>query len=323
VCEFPPRSRDPGREPPHMSATVLVTGGSGFIASHCMVKLLKAGYTVRATVRTPSCEYVLHVASPFPVSIDLSIKDDDLIIPAREGTLRVLRAAKEHKVKRVVITSSAAAIAYGHEPTSKPFDETSWSNLNSKALHAYERSKTIAERAAWDFIREPENDGLELCVVNPTVVFGPALGPDVSTLSIFVQLMSGKVPRCPKICFTGLVDVRDLADLHLTCMTHPAAKGQRFIAAAGDAVSMLQLSDLIRPNVDPKYQAKLPTGEIPTWVLWLIGFFSPTIAHIVPALGAKRCVTHAKASTLLGWQPRSNEECVAATVASVVELGLV
>jgi len=250
-------------------STVLVTGGSGFIGCHCILQLLAAGYEVRTTVRNlnretevramlkvggaepgdrlsfiaadlekddgwpeavTGCEYVLHVASPLPASVPKH--EDELIVPAREGALRVLRAARDAGVKRVVLTSSFAAIGYGHEVQETPFNETNWTNLNGDAV-AYVKSKALAERAAWDFIAN-EGGNLELAVINPVGVFGPVLGPDYSTSILLVQrLMEAAMPGCPRLCF-GLVDVRDVANLHLRAMTNPAAKGERFLALAGD-----------------------------------------------------------------------------------------
>jgi nucleoside-diphosphate-sugar epimerase len=156
-----------------------------------------------------------------------------LIIPARQGTLRVLRAARDAGVKRVVLTSSFAAIGYGQKEQQAPFNETYWTNPNGQDVLPYAKSKTLAERAAWDFIAQ-EGKGLELSVVNPVGVFGPVLGPDYSTSILIVQrMMDGAVPGCPRLCF-GAVDVRDVADLHIRAMTHPAAKGERFLAVAGD-----------------------------------------------------------------------------------------
>src|ERR1700692_454263 len=219
-------------------STVLVTGGSGFIGSHCILQLLAAGHQVRATVRSLSrepdvramlkqggaevgarlsffaadlesdqgwppavagCDYVLHVASPFPANIPKH--EDDLIIPAREGALRVLRAARDAGVKRVVLTSSFAAIGYGSLPTDRPFSEENWTDLNGDDLSAYVKSKTLAERAAWDFIAH-EGGALELAVVNPVGVLGPVLGPDYSTSIQLVQgLMDGVIPGCRRLIF--------------------------------------------------------------------------------------------------------------------------
>src|SRR5450631_1143448 len=253
-------------------STILVTGGSGFIGSYCILQLLAAGHQVRTTVRSlkrgqevltllqaggaepgdrlsivtadlesdagwpdavAGCEYVLHVASPFPVGVPED--EHELIVPAREGALRVLRASRDAGVKRVVLTSSFAAVGYGVKPQLTPFDETNWTDLASDGLTAYVKSKTLAERAAWKFIAA-EGGQLELSVVNPVAVFGPVLGPDYSTSIFLVQkMMAGAVPGCPRLWF-GVVDVRDVADLHIRAMTHPAAKGERFLAGAGDFV---------------------------------------------------------------------------------------
>jgi nucleoside-diphosphate-sugar epimerase len=172
------------------------------------------------------CEYVLHVASPFPASVPKD--ENELIVPAREGALRVLRAARDAGVKRVVLTSSFAAVGYGQKPPLPvSFNETNWTDPNGEGVTPYVKSKTLAERAAWDFVAN-EGGTLELSVINPVGVFGPVLGPDYSTSILFVQrLMDGAVPGVPQLYF-GAVDVRDVADLHLRAMTQPAAKGERF-----------------------------------------------------------------------------------------------
>jgi len=237
-------------------STVLVTGGSGFIASRCILKLLAAGHQVRTTVRSlkregevrallkqdgseprerlsfvaadlehdagwpqvvDGCEYVLHVASP--LSAGAPRNEDELIVPAREGTLRVLRAARDAGVRRVVLTSSFAAIAYGQPPRRAPFDETNWTDPRGRDVSAYAKSKTLAERAAWDFLAR-EGGGLELAAVNPVVVLGPVLGSDYSASIQLVKRLLDGGPGCPQLQL-GLVDVRDVADLHLSAMTHP------------------------------------------------------------------------------------------------------
>ena len=272
------------QEDPVLS-TILVTGGSGFIGSHCLLQLLAAGHQVRTTVRSlkregdvramlkegdaapadrlsffeanlesdagwppavDGCEYVLHVASPFPPAIPRN--EDELIRPAREGTLRVLRAARDAGVKRVVLTSSFAAIGYGQEPRDTPFNETNWTDPSGADVQPYTKSKTLAERAAWDFIAR-EGGQLELSVINPVGVFGPILGPDYSTSILLVQrLMDGAMPGCPKLYF-GLVDVRDVADLHVRAMTHPGARGERFLAVAGDFVSIAEIARMLKSRM--------------------------------------------------------------------------
>jgi nucleoside-diphosphate-sugar epimerase len=340
-------------------STVLVTGGSGFIGSHCILQLLAAGHQVRTTVRSlkreadvramlkegradpqsngrlfffaadlendagwpeavAGCEYVLHVASPFPSSVPKN--DDELIVPAREGALRVLREARDAGVKRVVLTSSFAAIGYGHPPQNAPFNETDWTDPTADGLTAYVKSKTIAERAAWDFIAR-EGDNLELSVVNPVGVFGPVLGPDYSTSILIVQrMMDGAVPGLPKLCF-GAVDVRDVADLHIRAMAHPAAKGERFLAIAGDFLSMVEIAKLLKRRMGPAAK-RVPTRELPNWLVRLAALRDPAVKQILPELGKVKNATNEKARRMLGWAPRSNEESIVATAESLMRLGL-
>jgi nucleoside-diphosphate-sugar epimerase len=335
---------------------VLVTGGSGFIGAHCIIQLLQAGYQVRTTVRSlkrepevramlkvggaepgdalgfiaaelmsdtgwaeavAGCKYVLHVASPFPPA--LPKHEDDLIIPAREGALRVLRASRDAGVKRVVLTSSFAAIGYGHKSTNEPFDETDWTDVNNDRVSAYAKSKTLAERAAWDFIDKQGGD-LELSVINPVGVFGPVLGPDYSSSILLVQRLMDGFPGCPKIDF-GLVDVRDVADLHLRAMIHPAAQGERFLALAGEFVSMLDIAKMLKKHMGA-FAKRVPTRELPDWVLRMAVLFDPAVKLILPELGIKKNATNAKARRTFGWVPRSNEESVVATAESMLRLGL-
>jgi nucleoside-diphosphate-sugar epimerase len=339
-----------------MSA-VLVTGGSGFIGSHCILQLLAAGHSVRTTVRNlrreadvrallreggaepgdrltfvaadlendsgwneaaAGCDYVLHVASPFPGSVPKH--EDELIVPAREGALRVLRAARDAGVRRVVLTSSFAAIGYGHPQQSKPFDETSWTDLAGGDATAYVKSKTIAERAAWDFVAR-EGGGLELAVVNPVAVFGPVLGPDYSTSIMLVQrLLDGAVPGCPRLHF-GIVDVRDVADLHLRAMTHPAAKGERFLAVSGDFMSIREIAMTLKARVGAAAK-RVPTRELPNWLVRLASIADPAVRQITPELGKVKNGTGEKAKRVLGWAPRSREDAIVATAESLIRLGL-
>ncbi|MEE2691789.1 MAG: aldehyde reductase [Pseudomonadota bacterium] len=339
-------------------SVVLVTGGSGFIGSHAILQLLAAGHDVRTTVRsagresdvrtmlkeggtnqadrlsffvadlendagwkeaTAGCDYVLHIASPFPAGVPKH--EDELIVPAREGALRVLRAARDAGVRRVVLTSSFAAIGYGHAAQDKPFDETSWTNLSGADLTAYVKSKTIAERAAWDFIAN-EGGGLEFSVVNPVGVFGPVLGPDYSTSILLVQrLLDGALPGCPRLYF-GAVDVRDVADLHLRAMTDPAAKGERFLAVAGDFMSILEISRTLKARLGNAAK-KAPNRELPNWLVRLASLRDPAVKQILPELGKRKNAVNEKARRLLGWTPRSREEAVVATAESLIRLDLV
>jgi nucleoside-diphosphate-sugar epimerase len=334
-------------------STILVTGGSGFIAGHAMVQLLAAGHSVRATVRTPEresamratlssggargdaqlsfmvanlesdagwaeaaagCDFVLHVASPFPAGVPSS--DDELIVPAREGTLRVLRAARDGGVRRVVLTSSFAAIGYGHPQRSTPFTEADWTDLAARGNTAYVKSKTIAEHAAWDFIAR-EGGRLELAVVNPVGVFGPVLGADYSTsIQLVRRMLDGGMPGCPRLYF-GVVDVRDVADLHLRAMTDPAARGERFLAVAGQFMSLREIASVLKAGLGAA-AAKVPTRELPDWSVRLGALFNPLARQILPELGKRKNATSEKARRLLGWTPRSNQECLLAAAESLL-----
>jgi dihydroflavonol-4-reductase len=263
------------------------------------------------------CDYVLHVASPFPSGVPKD--ENDLIIPAREGALRVLKASRDAGVKRVVLTSSYAAIGYGHKPQDKPFTEADWSDLSSGTVSAYPKSKTLAERAAWDFIAR-EGGALELAVVNPVGVFGPVLGADHSTSTEIVQRLMDGFPGVPQLSF-GVVDVRDVADLHLRAMTDPAAKGERFLAVAGDDMTFLQIALLLKSRMGDAAK-KVPTRQLPNWVLKVGSLFDPSLKLILPELGKKQKASNEKAKKVLGWKPRSNEEAIISTAESLVKFGL-
>jgi dihydroflavonol-4-reductase len=270
------------------------------------------------------CTYVLHVASPFPSQAPKH--EDELIIPAREGTLRVLRAAKNAgTVKRVVVTSSFAAMGHGISPEKgKPFDETLWTPTddNNPQVQAYHKSKTLAERAAWDFVEKQGGD-MELSVVNPVGIFGPVLGPDFATSVILVQrLLNGALPGCPNMEF-GIIDARDVADLHLVAMTHPKAKGERFLAVAPPCMTVRDVSLALHDRMGNAAK-RSPTRGLPNFLLRLVALFDPTVALIVPELGLHKELSNEKAKKLLGWSPKwSNADALAATGESLIKFGLV
>lgn len=340
-------------------STVLVTGGSGFLATHGIMQLLAAGHDVRTTVRNAArerdvhatlagggldanvagrvtfvvadleadagwaeaaagCDYVLHVASPFPSGVP--VHENDLIIPAREGTVRVLRAARDAGVRRVVLTSSFAAIGYGHGSDTTPFDESVWTNLDAK-VSAYVKSKTLAELAAWDFIAM-EGGSLELSVVNPVGIFGPVLSAHyASSISLLKQMLEGNVPGCPNLHF-GVVDVRDVADLHLRAMTNPRARGERFLAVAGDFLSVADMAHILKRRMGDSAR-RVHTRSLPNWVVRLTGVFNASVRQTVPELGHMKNATNEKARQVLGWQPRPAEEALVASAESLIRLGLV
>lgn len=264
------------------------------------------------------CEYVLHVASPFPPNVPRD--EDELIEPARGGALRVLRASRDAGVRRVVLTSSFAAVGYGHPPRETPFDETSWANIGPGGVTTYVKSKTLAERAAWDFVAK-EGGGLELAVINPVGIFGPVLGPDYSTsIALVRRLMERGMPGCPQLYF-GVVDVRDVAALHLLAMTHPAANGERFLAVAGDFMSVRDIAKVLRSHMGAA-GGKIPVRKLPNWLVRLAALRDPGVRQFVPELGKRKNATSEKARRLLGWAPRSNEEAIIATAESLIRLDL-
>ena len=339
-----------------MTGTVLVTGGSGFVGSHVVLQLLNAGYTVRTTVRSfdkersvramienagtktegrlsfcvadllrdegwleasTGCDYVMHVASPLIATTN----EEEVIRPAVEGVLRVLHAARDASVKRVVFTSTCGAIYYGHPLRAEPFDETSWTNIDGGDMSAYVKSKALAERAAWDFMKT-EGGALELSVINPSGIFGPALGPDYSSsLDLIKRLLNGSLPACPGLWF-GVVDVRDVADLHLRAMTAPEARSERFIATQGGAVSMLEIAKVLKARLG-KQAARVPTRQLPNFIVRFMALFSVEMRDVVPLLGKVPNATSAKAQRVLGWHPRSWEDAVVATAESLLKLGVV
>lgn len=337
---------------------VLVTGATGFLGSHCIAALLAAGYRVRGTVRSPAkeaaaralvaaagvdagdrlrivtadltadagwadavagCEHVLHTASPFPARQPEDAQE--LIRPAREGTLRVLRAARDAGVRRTVVTSSFAAVGYGRGAQDRPFDERDWTDVDGADTQPYMQSKTLAERAAWDFAAQ-EGTAMELAVINPVGIFGPALGPELSTSIGFIQAMLlGRMEAVPRMHF-GVVDVRDVADLHMRAMIAPQAAGERFIATAGPALSLLDVATILRRDLGAQ-GARAPQVELADEAVRRIAAETGAMADLVPQLGIVREATSAKARDLLDWQPRPAAEAVLASARSLIALGLV
>src|SRR5262245_26562989 len=323
--------------------TVLVTGGSGFIGGWCVIRLLQQGYAVRTTVRslarensvraalgtvvdaqdrlsfhaaeltsdaewdaaTSGCDFVLHVASP--VTISQPRNPDELIAPARDGTRRVIAAAIKSGVRRIVLTSSVAATSRHGKLVESVSDETVWTDLNDPSVNAYSRSKTLAERMAWDLIAS-SGGATTLVTVNPSVVLGPVLSGDYSaSVQVVERLLSGRAPGIPRLGF-NFVDVRDVSDLHVRAMTAPEAAGQRFIAA-GTFGWMADLAILLRAHLGDAAN-KVPTRRIPDFLVRLAALFNQELRAAVPRLGQKRDFTSAKAQAMLGWRPRPLEETV-------------
>jgi dihydroflavonol-4-reductase len=337
---------------------VLVTGGTGFVGGHCLLQLLQAGYRVRTTVRSlarreevlallreggidpgerltfvetdlgqdrnwseavAGCTFVLHVASP--ISLAGGQNEENTIRPAVDGTLRVLRAARDAGVKRVVVTSSFAAVGYSGKSGREPFTEEDWTDPSVGGLSAYVRSKAIAEKAAWDFVRA-EAPGLELTTVNPTAIFGPSLGPDISSAFEILQgLLEGRIKACPRIDLS-VVDVRDVADLHLRAMTAPAAAGQRFLATSGEVLSLPAIAALLRARLGDA-AARVPTRALPNLLVRVLALFRPPLRPVAQQLGKRKEASNAKARQVLGWKPRGAEEAILASARSLLYYGLI
>lgn len=323
------------------SKLVLVTGGSGFVALHCIRELLEKGYRVRTTLRTierkeevlnsisnsgieienrlsfiqtdllkddnwevaaRDCAYVLHVASPM---IGNPKDESEIIRPAVEGTLRVLNAACKAGVSRVVLTSNFGAVGYSHTDPDTIITENEWTNVDQPGLPAYHRSKILAERAAWDFVKNNDT-APELAVINPVFILGPSLGPDFSgSFTVLEHLLSGAMKPDPALNF-NIVDVRDVADLHVRAMENPAAAGERFLALAGGYISALQIAELL--------QFKFP--GIAKMILPAEQGSDALVKKVI------RNVSNQKAKAVLGWQPvATNEEAIIASVESMITFG--
>jgi nucleoside-diphosphate-sugar epimerase len=335
---------------------VLVTGGSGFIGSWCVIELLQRGYTVRTTVRSldresavraaigrmvdpqdrlsfhaadltadagwdqaaGGCTHVLHVASPV---VAAEPKDADaLIVPARDGTRRVVDAALKAGVQRVVLTSSVAAASPRSNARESVTDETVWTDPDDRKTGAYARSKTLAERTAWGLVGASAG-ATTLSTVQPSLVLGPVLSRDFSaSVQLVERLLSGRVPGLPRLGFS-IVDVRDVADLHIRAMTAPEAAGQRFIAS-GDFAWIADVAALLRARLGEAAR-KVPTRKVPDLVVRIAALFDKDLASVAPRLGDRRTFSSAKAQQMLGWRPRPLEETVLDCARSLIASGAV
>jgi len=331
--------------------TVLVTGGSGYLGGWCVVELLRRGFRVRTTVRNPArepevraavgtqvdphhnlsvhaadlisdehwpqaiegCDYVLHVASPLPES---QPKDpDELIVPAREGTLRVLRAALDSGIQRLVLTSSVAAIRGGNEGLGRTLDEAVWTDLDAPGLTPYVQSKTIAERAAWDIAAE-RGMRERVAAVNPGVIIGPLLSDDRSTSLQTIERLLNGMPAMPRLGFS-FVDTRDVVDLQIRAMTAEAAGGERFIAVT-QFLWMAEVAGILRQRLGPA-ASKVPTRVAPDLLVRAMALFDGGIRSFRSSLGKRTDYDTAKARERLGWSPRPIEDTIAQAAESLVE----
>ena len=340
-------------------ATVLVTGGTGFVARQIILQLLQKGYQVRTTVRNlasktklkdtliaqrvtaidnltfaeaeltrddnwqqvmKDCKYVLSVASP--VFFEKSKDELAAIRPAVEGILRILKFAKQEGVERVVMTSNFGAVGFTQTDKSRNTTEADWTDTGAKGLSAYEKSKTLAERAAWDFIRS-EGDKLELVTINAVAILGPTLDAHISgSFRLLKNLLNGSMKAVPNIPL-NVVDVRDVADLHIRAMLTPEARGQRFIASADGQISLPEIAALLKKE-RPHVSQLVATKQLPTWILRLASLFSEQAKEALLLIRMNRNVSNQKAKTVLGWRPiASQEETLLASADSLVKYNLI
>ena len=329
---------------------VLVTGTTGFIGLHCVQQLLEKGFAVNGTLRSfdrkdevinalsshntstehlslfetdlledkgwdeaiEGCEYVLHVASPFVLTPE---SEDFFVKPAVEGSLRVLKLANKHKIKKLVLTSSFAAMADTLEEKDS-FDETDWSDPNKKNIRSYGKSKTLAEKAAWDYMAS-NTPSFSLTVINPVAVTGPSLSKDIGTSnSIVGQMINGNVPGTAKV-HIGYVDVRDVAAAHITAMLNNQTDGERIIVFE-KTLWMDEVATILR---DAGFD-KAPSKVMPKWAMHIMSIFKKDLKFIVPLINKKRHIHSTKATDLLHWEPISAEESIVATAKQLQEYNL-
>jgi dihydroflavonol-4-reductase len=339
---------------PNAESTVLVTGATGFVGLHCILQLLERGHRVRGTMRSlerepevrralgrhvdaddrlelveadltrdegwseaaKGCRFAHHVASPLPRK--LPRHEDELIVPAREGARRVMRAAAEAGVERVVMTSSITAILAGVDRTGRVFTEEDWSDTDSPKIAPYDKSKTLAERAAWECAEEL---GLELVMINPGMILGPILSPDWGTSGESVRrLMLGDFPGIPNVNYAP-VDVRDVAGAHMAAMTTPEASGQRFICAL-ENVSMRDMATILHRHFGPRGY-RIPTRRLPSWITRTVAVFDRTAKLALNDLDKRQDLDASRIRSVLDWEPRGHEEMVVEMGESMIEQGIV
>lgn len=332
---------------------VLVTGASGYIAGFTIRQLIAEGWDVRGTVRSlaraaevraalgvgaaqlplvaadltadtgwaeavAGCDYMLHIASPLPGGPVKS--DDELIVPARGGALRALKAARDAGVRRVVMTSSTAAVCYGMDGNRQVFTEADWTDPRHPDTYPYVRSKVIAERAAREFMALEGGD-MEFCTINPGAVLGPVFGRDFSTsLEIVRKLLSGALPGLPRFGFP-IVDVRDIANAHVLAMTSPVANGERFLCT-GDFLWMADIAAILREELGNDAR-RVPTHRLPDFIVRLASLFDPEVRTVVSELGRERICDCSHARSVLGWTSRPARETIRDTARSLIAAGLV
>jgi len=339
--------------------TVLVTGGTGFVGMQIILQLLQKGYYVRTTVRNlkskdklietlksngiiqfdalsfaeteltkddnweeamKGCKYVLSVASP--VFFEIPKDENEAIRPAVEGILRILKFAKKSGVKRVVMTSNFGAVGFSQTDKSRQTTEADWTDINLKGLSVYEKSKTLAEKAAWEFIKK-EGGNLEFTTINPVAIYGQSLDAHISgSFHLLENLLNGSMKAVPNIPL-NVVDVRDVADLHIRAMTNPEAKGQRFIASADGQITLPQIAELLK-NKMPDVAKNVSTKKLPNFIVNIGSLFNARAKEGAVFLRMNRNISNAKAKNILGWKPiATKEQAILEGVKSMVKYGLI
>lgn len=338
------------------STKVLVTGANGFIGLNTVLRLLQLGYAVRATVRNEShqksimetlskhldtsglefaiadlmkddgwhnavqgCHFVIHTASPYPAE---NPKDEnELIIPARDGTLRLLRSAQIEGVKRVVMLSTIGAIFDGHEGENRTFDENDWSDLGKTRL-IYHKSKTIAEQAAWDFINSTENKSrMEMVSINPSNVFGPVLdGHHHTSTEWYRTIMHAEVPGVARTQI-DFVDVRDLVEVLVKALTVPEAAGKRFICN-GASIPLIEFANILHQNFSNR-GFRVPNRILPDFVIRLISIFVPKVKAVAGQLQWKYAFSTKQVQLIFAWQPRPYKQTIVDMAESLIQYGVV
>lgn len=339
-----------------MAGKVLVTGGTGYIAGEIIKQLLAKGWNVNTTIRNKAkseeglcarfgnppaesfkvfeadlmsddgwaeandgCTHVCHVASPIAASTPKD--ENDMIVPAREGTLRALRFAKAAGVTRFVQTSSMAAVAYGRSEKEYTVDESDWTDITHPDVYPYVKSKTIAERAARDWV-EAEGEGMEFVSVNPSMVLGPVDSGDYSaSVEAVKQLLDGSMPMAPDLGF-AVVDTRDVAELHVKCLEEPGLAGERFLAA-GKFMKMIEVGEALRAGMPAVQTRKVPTKIMPNWMVSVLSLFNAGVRSIKSELGKSRHVDGSHAEKRLGWTTRPEEESIVDCGKSLIAHGVV
>jgi nucleoside-diphosphate-sugar epimerase len=342
-----------------MPENVLVTGGTGFVGAHIILQLLQKGYNVKTTLRSLNskskvmdtlksngittfdnlafveadlskddhwdeamngCDYVLSVASP--VFFTIPKDENEAIRPAVDGIVRVLKAARNANVKRVVMTSNFGAVGFSNKKKNSVTTEADWTDPNEIGLSCYEKSKLLAERAAWDFIKK-EGGHLEFATINPVAILGPSLSAHISgSFGLLEHLVDGSMKAIPNIPL-NIIDVRDVADLHIRAMTNPDAKGQRFIASADGQISLPEIAALIK-NKTPDVAKRVSTKTLPNWVMYLAALLNRQAKEATLLLRMNRNVSNNKAKKILDWTPIStNEEAILASINSMMKFKII